>query len=144
MSGPYLANPSAEFSARRKLVSSQVAKHEPPHRPRAAPPPRVSTTCPRASEPSRVRARFGGAIPHEFGFEPKGAAKLVPAKVFAVPGRLSRDEYLSLPMVLMLADRTSGGSDATELGVRWMSLETLQAEVDKSKLLQEYDCDQVE
>ncbi len=91
------------------------------------------------------RLLSAGQIPPEFDMAAKGAARVVPAKVFAVPGRLSRDEYFSLPAVFMMADGIANGlkngTEMSHIGTRWGLLAQVQAVVEKSRFLQEYDCD---
>lgn len=98
---------------------------------------------PNGSLQSQLRNLSSSAMPPEFDIKPKGAAKLVPAKIFAVPGKLSRDEYFSLPLLFGLADgleSTIQTGNSTELGARWSVLAQILAEVEKNRFLREYDC----
>ncbi len=83
----------------------------------------------------------GGVLPGGLRFEPKGAATIVGRKVFAAPDRLSRDEYLSLPVILMLAHGIEG-DEMSEVGGRWAAVVALQQQVENSRFLREYDCGQ--
>lgn len=61
--------------------------------------------------------------------------------MLAVPGELSRDEYFSLPQVMMLEDGLRYGQ-LTAVGSKWASVAAMQQEVEKSELLQKFDCAQ--
>lgn len=54
---------------------------------------------------------------------------------------MSRDEYLSLPILMKLGLGWDEGEPIKELGARWQALTIVQCEAGKSRLLAEWDCD---
>lgn len=72
------------------------------------------------------------------------SVRLVPEKVFAVPDRLSQEEYLAVSVFFSVAEdkeRAAAGGASGEMKV-WQAITLLQGEVEKSELLQKYDCSQ--
>ncbi len=99
----------------------------------------LDTAGPQRAEARRI-VRLG-VTPPGIDFEPKGAARVVPRKVLSVPGKLSRDEYLSLPQIMMLADGIRHGQ-LSAVGSKWAALVAMLGEVEKNELLHKYDCGQ--
>jgi len=70
-----------------------------------------------------------------------GGVKLVPAKLMAAPGRLSRDVYLVLPALMVMCSSIVLVAREKH-GVEWAQLVKLLTVVDANDFLREWDCDQ--
>lgn len=90
--------------------------------------------------PSLGTANLTPPVPGAAG-RSSSRVKLVPAKLMAAPGGLSRDEYWALPAAMMLSQSVVL-VEREKHGVEWAQLVRLMTVVDRNPFLCEWDCAQ--